>query len=112
MAWEAYCNGTIPIGAVVADAEGNILSRGRNRILDASAPDGQIYNDMLAHVETEVTYRGEIIITSRFFDEWRAMSPEAMELGLALYRSGELRKRQKEGLTAKDAINWLVHQVQ
>ncbi|NOT03841.1 MAG: nucleoside deaminase [Anaerolineales bacterium] len=51
MAWEAYCAGTIPIGAVVADANGNIVSRGRNRIMDISAPDGQVYNDMLAHAE-------------------------------------------------------------
>ncbi|MDO8754494.1 MAG: hypothetical protein Q7J80_11410, partial [Anaerolineales bacterium] len=51
MAWEAYCAGTIPIGAVVADADGRIVARGRNRILDTSAPDRQIYNDMLAHAE-------------------------------------------------------------
>lgn len=199
MAWEAYCAGTIPIGAVVADADGRIVARGRNRILDTSAPDGQVYDDMLAHaeinalltlnidqesrhtsalyttmepcplcmgafymssvrtlhfaardpyagsvnllgttpylsrkpirvippfdraletsliammVETELTLRGEAVITSRFFDEWRAMSPEAVEFGIALYRSNELRKRQKEGLSANDAINWLTFQVQ
>jgi len=31
-AWSAYCASTIPIGAVVVDADGRILSRGRNRI--------------------------------------------------------------------------------
>lgn len=199
MAWEAYCAGTIPIGAVVADANGNVVSRGRNRIMDTTASEGQIFDDMLAHaeinalltlnidqesrhhsalyttmepcplcmgafymssvrtlhfaardpyagsvnllgatpylsrkpirvippfdqaletsliammVETELTLRGETVITSRFFDEWRAMSPEAVEFGIALYRSSELRKRQKEGLSANDAINWLTHQVQ
>ncbi len=199
MAWEAYCAGTIPIGAVVADADGRIIARGRNRILDTSAPDGQVYDDTLAHaeinallaldidqesrhqlalyttmepcplcmgafymssvrtlhfaardpyagsvnllgttpylsrkpirvippfdhtleasliammVETELTLRGEAVITSRFFDEWRAMSPEAVEFGIALYRSNELRTKQKEGLSANDAINWLTHQVQ
>ncbi len=199
MAWEAYCAGTIPIGAVVADASGNIVARGRNRILDTSAPDGQIYNDMLAHaeinallalkldqesrhdsvlyttmepcplcmgafymssvrtlhfaardpyagstnllgttqylgrkpirvvapfnsdleisliammVETEITLRGDSVITSRFFDEWRALSPKAMEFGIALYRSNELRKRQKENQSVSEIINWLAHQVQ
>ena len=199
MAWEAYCAGTLPIGAVVADADGRIVARGRNRILDTSAPDGQVYNDMLAHaeinalltlnidqesrhysalyttmepcplcmgafymssvrtlhfaardpyagsvnllgttpylsrksirvippfdpaleisliammVETELTLRGETVITSRFFDEWRTMSPKAVDFGISLYRSNELRKRQKEGLSASNAVNWLTHQVQ
>ena len=30
-AWQAYCAGSLPIGAVVTDAAGAILSRGRNR---------------------------------------------------------------------------------
>lgn len=199
MAWEAYCSGTVPIGAVVADAHGNVVSRGRNRILDASAPDGQVCNDMLAHaelnallalkldqqgrhasvlyttmepcplcmgafymsqvrtvhfaardpyagsvnllgttpylsrkpirvvtpfssvleisliamlVEREIMLRGEVVISSRFFDEWRAMSLEAVEFGVRLFRSQELRKRQKNGLSANEVINWLTYQVQ
>src|SRR3989304_4947186 len=171
MAWEAYCAGTLPIGAVVTDADGRIVARGRNRILDTSAPDGQVYADMLAHaeinalltlnidqesrhhsalyttmepcplcmgafymssvrtlhfaardpyagsvnllgttpylsrksirvispfdpaleisliammVETELPFRGEAGITSRFFDEWRTMSPKAVDFGISL----------------------------
>lgn len=63
-------------------------------------------------VETELTLRGESVITSRFFDGWCAMSPESVEFGIALYRSKELRRRQKEGISANDAFNWLTHQVQ
>ncbi len=51
MAWEAYCIETVPIGAIVTDCDGNILTRGRNRILDKSAPGKQIHGDMLAHAE-------------------------------------------------------------
>ena len=51
MAWEAYCAGTIPIGAVIADAEGNIYARGRNRIFDTSAPERQVCKNELAHAE-------------------------------------------------------------
>ncbi|MEK6752535.1 MAG: nucleoside deaminase [Chloroflexota bacterium] len=51
MAWEAYCAGTIPIGAVVADANGNVVSRGRNRIMEKSAPKGQVCSNELAHAE-------------------------------------------------------------
>jgi tRNA(adenine34) deaminase len=32
LAWEAYCEDCIPIGAVVTDENGKILSRGRNRV--------------------------------------------------------------------------------
>jgi len=32
LAWEAYCDDCIPIGAVVTDANGKILSSGRNRV--------------------------------------------------------------------------------
>ena len=32
--WEAYAVGTIPVGAVVVDEAGEIVGRGRNRILD------------------------------------------------------------------------------
>jgi tRNA(adenine34) deaminase len=51
MAWEAYCVGTIPIGAVIADADGNIVARGRNRIMDSSAPENQVCANELAHAE-------------------------------------------------------------
>lgn len=51
MAWEACCEGTNPIGAVITNANGQILARGRNRILDMDAPPRQVYGDMLAHAE-------------------------------------------------------------
>jgi tRNA(Arg) A34 adenosine deaminase TadA len=48
--WESYVTGTIPVGAVVADRTGEILSRGRNRIFDANE-DGQLSRSRLAHAE-------------------------------------------------------------
>ena len=54
MAWEAYCAGTVPIGAVIADEDGNIVTRGRNRIMDKSAPASQIFSNELAHAEINV----------------------------------------------------------
>jgi tRNA(adenine34) deaminase len=201
MAWEAYCSGTIPIGAVIADAEGNIVARGRNRIMDTSAPDNQVCANELAHaelnallalklgydeckaknvalyttmepcplcmgavymsdvktlhyaardpwagstnllgttpylsrknfkviapfdpileesltalcVESEVQKRGESILSSRFYELLREILPNAVEKGIALYRSGELRKKQKAGLPANQVFDWLAHQVQ
>jgi len=51
LAWEAYVAGTIPVGAVVVDAGGTILARGRNRIFELDAPSSQLANSRLAHAE-------------------------------------------------------------
>ena len=50
-AWEAYRSGPLPIGAVVTDAHGNVLSRGRNRIHERSGPSGAVFDHKLAHAE-------------------------------------------------------------
>jgi tRNA(adenine34) deaminase len=50
-AWEAYRAGSLPIGAVVADAEGGILSAGRNRIHEGTGPPGTVFGRKLAHAE-------------------------------------------------------------
>ena len=50
-AWEAYRAGSIPIGAALADADGAIVSRGRNRMHEREAPQGQICMNRLAHAE-------------------------------------------------------------
>lgn len=51
LAWEAYQAGSLPIGAVVADAEGNVLSCGRNRIHERSGADRHLFGHKLAHAE-------------------------------------------------------------
>lgn len=48
--WEAYVAGTIPVGAVVADDQGAIVSHGRNRIFTAPV-DGQLGGTRLGHAE-------------------------------------------------------------
>lgn len=50
-AWEAYRAGSLPIGAVVTDAHGNIVARGRNRIHEPSGPPGSVSGHKLAHAE-------------------------------------------------------------
>ncbi len=50
-AWTAYCAGSIPIGAVVTDQAGRIVSRGRNRIFETSADGRHLYGHRLAHAE-------------------------------------------------------------
>lgn len=50
-AWAAYCAGSIPIGAVVVNATGEIQTRGRNHINDTDAPAFQVSANQLAHAE-------------------------------------------------------------
>src|SRR6476661_3627607 len=51
LAWEAYLAGTIPVGSVVADADGRVVARGRNRIFDP--PGHGLSGSRLAHAEVE-----------------------------------------------------------
>lgn len=46
--WEAFRNGSVPIGAVIVDENMNIISRGRNRTLEDA-----VANSRTAHAETE-----------------------------------------------------------
>ncbi|MDI6695801.1 MAG: nucleoside deaminase [Anaerolineales bacterium] len=50
-AWLAYCSGSIPIGAVVMDANGAVVARGRNRRAEPRGQDGYISGTLLAHAE-------------------------------------------------------------
>lgn len=51
LAWEAYGAGTIPVGAVVVDGDGEVVATGRNRVYDHARHDGQISRSLLAHAE-------------------------------------------------------------
>jgi tRNA(adenine34) deaminase len=51
-AWKSYCVGSVPVGAVVTDVDGVILSVGRNRSRESFSEDeNQIYGTRLAHAE-------------------------------------------------------------
>lgn len=52
LAWEAYRAGSVPVGAVVSDAEG-LVAKGRNRIYDLAAPEGRLSGTRLAHAEVD-----------------------------------------------------------
>ena len=51
LAWEAYQSGSLPIAAVIVDAEGKVVATGRNRIAEKTAPHPQVCNSSLAHAE-------------------------------------------------------------
>jgi tRNA(adenine34) deaminase len=53
LAWEAYCDDCIPIGAVVTDADGKILTRGRNRVYPRNKWKEHSFGTEIAHAEVE-----------------------------------------------------------
>jgi tRNA(Arg) A34 adenosine deaminase TadA len=42
LAWESFCGGTTPVGAVVTDAAGAIVTEGRGRRFETAAPPRQL----------------------------------------------------------------------
>jgi tRNA(adenine34) deaminase len=58
LVWEAYCDNCIPIAAVITNADGAILARGRNRIRGKrTTPQDFRSGNMLAHAEVEALNR-------------------------------------------------------
>jgi tRNA(Arg) A34 adenosine deaminase TadA len=91
LSWEAYAADTIPVGAVVVDGAGHIISRGRNRIFDAEAPPGELANTWLAHAEINAL---AALPPARFPEHvlYTAMEPCALCFGAALMSTvGALR---------------------
>ena len=51
LAWEAMVAGTTPVGCVVIDSDGEIVTRGRGRRYDRDSAPGQLSYSHLAHAE-------------------------------------------------------------
>jgi tRNA(Arg) A34 adenosine deaminase TadA len=64
LAWEAYLAGTVPVGAAVADADGRVVARGRNRIFDS--PGTGLAGSRLAHAEVDAL--AQLPVTDRYRD--------------------------------------------
>jgi tRNA(Arg) A34 adenosine deaminase TadA len=73
--WEAYSVGTIPVGAVVADSDGVVVSRGRNRILDPEAHATQLGRTRLAHAEINALLELDASRTYESFTLYTALEP-------------------------------------
>lgn len=50
-AWDAYRTGSLPIGVVIVDAAGHVVSRGRNRIFHQTPEGRYLFGHRLAHAE-------------------------------------------------------------
>jgi len=50
-AWGSARSGSVPVGAVVTDPEGNAVATGRARSMESSGPIGMLFNTTIAHAE-------------------------------------------------------------
>jgi tRNA(adenine34) deaminase len=83
LAWEAFAVPTIPVGAVVTDADGTAIARGRNRIFDAAPLEGQISGSRVAHAEINALVQ---LGTGRRYHDctlWTTLEPCAQCVGAA-----------------------------
>jgi len=54
LAWNAYCAGSFPVGAVLTEPAGAIVAEGRNHAGESTAPDGLMRGTVIAHAEMSV----------------------------------------------------------
>ena len=54
LAWEAFCSGSFPVGALLVDGSGAVVAEGRNRMGEADGPPGRLRSTGLAHAEMDV----------------------------------------------------------
>lgn len=83
--WEAYCNGSIPIGAVIVSNEGEIISRGRNMINEEIKEPNRLSNSKIAHAEMNAIYSSKQGLKNAIL--YSSMEPCAMCFG-AIVMSG------------------------
>lgn len=88
-AWESYCKGSMPVGAVITDNKGNIIIKGRGRHNEKSAPAGEIHNNKVAHAEMNALTKlnNDIHKNISEYTLYTTLEPCPMCFG-ALYMSG------------------------
>src|ERR687898_495007 len=97
LAWEAYRAGSLPIGAVVADAEGRLLSSGRNRIHEFTGAPGTVFGRKLAHAELNALLSLEGEVDPRSCVLYTTAEPCPLCVGAARMTDiGELRYASRE----------------
>ncbi len=87
-AWMAFMEGSVPVGAVVANANGEVVARDRNRIGEKTCAPQQIAGHRLAHAEMNVLLRVRCQRDSQeTYALYTALEPCPLCMG-AFYMSG------------------------
>ena len=63
LAWEAFQAGSVPVGAVVVDPGGDLVTQGRSRSTEPTGPSRQLAGTSLAHAEVNAlaVVPGEVV---------------------------------------------------
>lgn len=99
--WEAFRHGSIPIGAVITDEQGNILSRGRNRLFENST-----LNPKIAHAEMEAIQNLDIAQYPHVYTYTLYTSMEPCPMCMGTFVMSNLRKLK---VAARDSYAGSVH---
>lgn len=96
-AWEAYCNGSIPIGAVIVTREGEVISKGRNMVFEDIKDTKYLNNSKIAHAEMNAIYASESKLNESII--YSTMEPCVMCFG-AIVMNGitEVKFAARDGL--------------
>jgi len=81
--WEAYAAGTIPVGAVITDQTGAVVSRGRNRIFNDESSE-QLGRSRLAHAEINALLQLSSQHTYETYTLYSALEPCHLCLSAAI----------------------------
>jgi tRNA(adenine34) deaminase len=98
-AWNAYCMGSLPIGAVLTDADDHILARGRNRIYEHAADSNVLYGHRLAHAEMNTLISVDwSTVNARTCILYTTTEPCPLCVGaVRMARVGEVRYASRDG---------------
>lgn len=122
LVWEAYRAGSLPIGAIVAEAEGRVLAAGRNRIHERSGPPSAVFGRKLAHaelnallsVEGEEDPRACVLflrlrpkVLSPFLKLYEGVMPAATRAARDAHISGLLQTMSAHGASAHEMVQAL-----
>ncbi|RLQ93345.1 nucleoside deaminase [Falsibacillus albus] len=86
-AWESYCKGSFPIGAVITDENGIIISKGRNKVYENAGVGREIYANKIAHAEVNAILKidnRETNINRKEYTLYSTMEPCPMCFGAAV----------------------------
>jgi tRNA(adenine34) deaminase len=96
-AWEAYCNGSIPIGSVIVSQDGSIISHGRNMIYENLKELRRLSGSKLAHAEMNAIYSCENEIRNAAI--YTTMEPCVMCFGaIVMNRIKEINYAARDGV--------------
>ena len=94
LAWEALRRRSLPVGAVVTDAEGTVVATGRNRVFESAAPAPQIAGSRLAHAE--VNALAQLSPRRRYEDHHLVVTLEPCTLCTGALAMSAVRRRQAD----------------